>query len=601
MKRKTKIICTIGPSSEEQRIVEKMLHAGMNIARFNFSHGSHETHEKRIETVRSASKKTGIPVALLLDTKGPQIRTSNTENNNLVELKTGRTVELTSDPIQTTEKRISVNYKNLSEELKSGMHVLLADGLIDLEVKTIIKDTILCTIVAGGTIGSYKNVNIPEIVLSLPIVTDQDIADIDFGIRMNMDYLAASFVQTAQDIEILQNILDEKNSRMKIVAKIETKQSLKNIQSIANLSEGIMVARGDLGVQLPIEDVPLDQKKIIRICNQGQKAVITATQMLESMITNIRPTRAEVSDVANAIFDGTDAVMLSGETAVGQFPVQSVETMHNVALKVEDSKEYQQICQQRYEEMYAHTQDPGSSMAKSAYLLAKDLHASAILAPSLRGNSPKMISKFRPLSPIIAPTPDDQTLRHLLLYWGTYPLKIEKTFEIFEELLESAIDIAIQHKIIKKFDSVIITAGIPLKKQMMLNIVQVHFLGEILQRSRQGLGENVLGTAILAWNQKDIEKAIKEVKTPILICKELTTEYLSLIPLLKGIIVKQPIKNFDLIKEKYTHITIIADIVTDIRSFIKKLRDKQPIGISGEKKIVFHITEDDYLLNENLE
>lgn len=404
--RKTKIVCTLGPAVRDLAILKQLLTEGMNIARFNFSHGDHTYHQGTMEMLREASRQTAIPVASMLDTKGPEIRTGRTKHDATIPLVTGNRIILSTDDVEGTEDIISISYKNLPQEIVPGKHIYIADGVIDLEVEEIKGNAIHCFIKQGGDIGSRKNVNVIGVRTALPAITEKDEQDILFGIEQGVDFIAASFIRKSSDILEIRKILDEHHSKIHIIAKIEDEEGVENIDEIINLSNGIMVARGDLGVQLHTEDIPLVQKRIIQKCNIANKPVITATQMLDSMIHHPRPTRAEASDVANAIFDGTDAVMLSGETASGKYPVLAVQTMHKIALSIENCEEYHHKMAV-YLERSDQDQDIGTAVALSGFMVAENIDASAILTPTLRGNTPRLISKYKPQQAIIAATPSE--------------------------------------------------------------------------------------------------------------------------------------------------------------------------------------------------
>ncbi len=587
-KRKTKIVCTIGPACEEPAVIKRLLEAGMNVARFNFSHGTHAEQKNRIETVLSASKETGIPVATLLDTKGPQLRTGATLNNEKIILKEGNTFTLTTDNSPGTNDFVSINHGLLPQEVSKGIKILIADGLLELEVLETSKKTITCQVLTGGSFGSNKNVNVLGAKISLPPVTEDDKKDIAFGASMNMDFIAASFIQTADDVRMVRHELEKNNSHMGIIAKIETHEALENIHSIVLTSKGIMVARGDLGVQLKTEEVPLAQKNIIRVCNQYGSAVITATQMLESMITNPRPTRAEATDVANAIFDGTDAIMLSAETASGKYPVEAVQTMHKIALNVEHSREYKEQSK-RYFLLHKDVNNVGSAVAKSTCMLASDTNSSVIISPSLRGNSPRMLSQFRPPQVIVATTTNESIYRHLLIYWGVYPYLLSTKTADIEHIIDESIDISIRNNLVTRHDFVTITAGLPLGSPTMLNTTQVRFVGTILQRGSQGYGSRTEGTVYTVRDIAEARQYIKDKKNIILVCKTFDPEDFSLLRHARGIICSSYLRSMDDLVYKNPHIVVIADI----HSKSINLKDGQYVGLSGTEKIVYETTSKD--------
>jgi len=412
--RKTKIVCSLGPASSTDEVVRDLIVAGMNVARLNFSHGSHESHRVSIERVRKISEELNIPVAIMLDTKGPEIRTGMVENEGAVKINSGDSVTVTVDDSFTVaadgEKpaRVSISWKEAPARLQRGHRVLIADGLLDLEVVSVEGGVINCRAKNTATIGSKKNVNLSGIHAHLPIMSEQDEKDIAFGAKMNVDYVAASFVSFPHEVTEIRKYLESLNSKMKIIAKIESEEGLDNIREITKRSDGVMVARGDLGVQLPTEEIPLAQKYIISACRRMGKPVITATQMLESMIVNPRPTRAELTDVANAIFDGTDAVMLSGETASGAYPVEAVRMMDKIARTVEQSSEFHARMKTVYAECFSWDrgadENLGIIMSKAGVRTAAEVGAKVIITPTLSGNTARILSVYRPNEPILAVT-----------------------------------------------------------------------------------------------------------------------------------------------------------------------------------------------------
>ncbi|MCZ1268979.1 pyruvate kinase, partial [Paenibacillus tundrae] len=418
--RKTKIVCTIGPSSESLENTKKLIMAGMNVARLNFSHGDFDEHGGRITAIRQACEELNKTVAILLDTKGPEIRTGKLEVEP-IELVQDEYITLTTEEILGTKERLSITYADLPSDVEPGSTILIDDGLIGLTVVEVQGTEIKCRIVNGGTIKSKKGVNVPGVAISLPGITEKDANDIVFGIEQGVDFIAASFVRKASDVLEIRELLEKHNAgHIQIISKIENQQGVDNLDEILEVSDGLMVARGDLGVEIPAEEVPLVQKRMIEKCNVAGKPVITATQMLDSMQRNPRPTRAEASDVANAIFDGTDAIMLSGETAAGKYPVESVLTMSRIAEKAESALPYQELyLKQRVAQQTTVTE----AISQSVALSAQDLNAKAIITSTESGHTARMISKYRPESPIIAVTTEDRTSRRLALAWGVTPVK----------------------------------------------------------------------------------------------------------------------------------------------------------------------------------
>ncbi|MCC3381591.1 pyruvate kinase [Paenibacillus farraposensis] len=468
--RKTKIVCTIGPSSESLENVKKLILAGMNVARLNFSHGDFEEHGNRIKNIRQACKELNKNVAILLDTKGPEIRTGKLEVEP-IELVQDEFITLTTEEILGTKDRISITYMDLPSDVEPGSTILIDDGLIGLTVIEVSGTEIKCRIVNGGTIKSKKGVNVPGVAISLPGITEKDANDIIFGIEQDVDFIAASFVRKASDVLEIRELLAEHNAgHIQIISKIENQQGVDNLDEILEVSDGLMVARGDLGVEIPAEEVPLAQKLMINKCNVAGKPVITATQMLDSMQRNPRPTRAEASDVANAIFDGTDAIMLSGETAAGKYPVESVLTMSRIAEKAESSLNYRDLFnKQRTVQEISITE----AISQSVSISALDLHAKAILTSTQSGTTARMISKYRPEAPIVAVTTQERTVRRLALIWGVHAVQGRPIVDTTDSLFDNALEGGRASGLVKEGDLVVITAGIPLGASGSTNLIKI--------------------------------------------------------------------------------------------------------------------------------
>ncbi len=455
--KKTKIVCTMGPQEENLDLVIKLIEAGMDVARFNFSHGTHEEHLARMNVIRQAREQTGKPVAMLLDTKGPEIRTGLLEDGQKVELVTGKDIILTCDDCVGNAERVSVSYKNLCNEVKPGTIILVDDGLMELEVKEVNGADILCRINNGGMLSERKGCNIPGVSIGLPAVTEQDIDDIVWGIANGFDMIAASFIRNAEAVKEIKTLVKSQGSSVPVYSKIECAEALDNIDDIIRESDGIMVARGDLGVEIPSFRVPHIQKKIIDKCNQDFKPVITATQMLDSMIRNPRPTRAEVTDVANAIYDGTDAIMLSGETAVGKYPVEAVTLMNQIAVDSEAHLDERHFT--RYRSML-DTNTISSSVCYAAVATAKTLHAKAIIIPTISGTTARLMSNFRPDIPIYAVSPIEEMVRRMQVYWGVTPIKGKKERNQYL-LVDHAIEACKKNGFVEEGDLIVVTAGDP--------------------------------------------------------------------------------------------------------------------------------------------
>ena len=484
--RKTKIVCTLGPASTDPKVMREMMLAGMNLARFNFSHGTHEEHLEKLNTLRALRDELKLPVATLLDTKGPEIRLRDFEGGKAM-LEAGQTFILTNREVMGDQNQVSVTYHELPLDVAPGSRILLDDGLIELKVQEIRDGTdILCTVVNGGKISNHKGVNLPGTKISMPYLSETDIRDIEFGIQENFDFIAASFVRSAQDILDVRNILIRNGCRtMKIIAKIENAEGVSNLDQILRAADGIMVARGDLGVEINMEEIPHLQKVMIRKCYQSGKMVITATQMLESMIQNPRPTRAEVNDVANAIYDGTSAIMLSGETAAGKYPVEAVRTMASIAERTESDIDYRQQFRDRGDEGSASITD---AISHATCTTAHDLGASAIISVSKSGRTARMVSKYRPGIQIIACTSDVTTYHQLSLSWGVTPVLVGEQKDT-DGLFECAVTAALEGGYVKDGDLVVITAGVPVGMSGTTNLLKVQTAGTSLI---SGTGLNAL-------------------------------------------------------------------------------------------------------------
>lgn len=466
--RKTKIICTIGPASENEEILRELMLAGMNVARFNFSHGTHEEQKKKLARVIKVSNELNLPVATLLDTKGPEIRLRDFEGGK-AELKAGQVFILTTEDILGTAEKASITYKNLKKDIQVGSTILIDDGKIEMTVEKIEGEEIFCHVVNGGKVSNHKGINAPGAVLSMPFISDVDYEDIKFCAQMGYDFLAASFVRSKQDILDARKILDEFGSKAQIIAKIENMQGIENLDEILEAADGIMVARGDMGVEVPLEEVPSLQKMMIKKAVAKGKHVITATQMLESMITNPRPTRAETADVANAIYDGTTAIMLSGESAAGAYPIEAVKTMARIAERTEKDIDYKA----RLNKMAGSGEyDITTAISHATCTTAMDLNASAIITVTMSGFTANMISRYKPNCPIIGCSVNPRVCRQLNLSWGVQPILMEKQ-ETADDLFEQAERLAVKAGYIKEGDVAVLTAGVPLGVSGKTNMIRV--------------------------------------------------------------------------------------------------------------------------------
>jgi len=553
--RKTKIVCTLGPACDNDEVVRGLIRAGMNVARFNFSHGSHPEHLGRIERVRRISGELNRSVALMLDTKGPEIRTGLVEGDGLVAFHKGDRVILSADGALTRPcgpsgepGQISLSWTDAPKRIKPGMKILIADGLFGLEVQegppTGDGKALSCVALNDAVIGSRKNVNLLGMHAGLPIIGDQDKADLTFGAEQNLDFIAASFLCFPQEITEIRDFIRPLKWKARIIAKIESPEGLKNIPGIVQQADGVMVARGDLAVQIPDEQIPLAQKRIISMARRHAKPVITATQMLDSMIKNPRPTRAELTDVANAIFDGTDAVMLSGETANGAYPVESVETMAKIALTVEQSPEYRSSIQETLSFPLPQGAQGFSEVARvisrGAYDIALSLGARVILTPTLSGLTVRQIAMWRPEQPILAVTPDETTYRTLQLVWGVIP-KLTKTALHSDEMIENSLQILAETNLAKISDKIVLAAGLPLRSPLPLNTVRILIMGNVLVRSASGgsASPGAFRTSGRILHARTAPEAILALETgggDILVCPALTEDFKSLLPQVKGVI-----------------------------------------------------------------
>lgn len=467
--RKTKIVCTVGPATDDEAVLRQLMLCGMNVARFNFSHANHEEHRRRYEMVDRLRRELNLPIATMLDTKGPEVRLGLFKDNKPVEIFTGDTYTLTTRDVVCDDKIASVSFSGLPADVQPGTAILINDGLISLRVKKVTATDIICEVTEGGILSNNKGVNVPGVELSMPYLSERDMTDLEFGAKTGFDFIAASFVRTAADVDYLRKFTNSLGWRnVKIIAKIENMEGVNNIDEIIRVSDGIMVARGDLGVEIPFEQIPAIQKELILKGYRAGMQVITATQMLESMISNPRPTRAETTDVANAIYDGTSAVMLSGETAAGAHPVDVVKTMVRIVEAAEASIDY--IHQFNITESLKN--DIPDAISHATVTTAHDLGASAIITVTQSGNTAKMLSKHRPSCPIISCTPCEKVWRQTNLSWGVLPLMCEEK-ESTDELFEHALEVSVKSGAVHKGDTVVITAGIPLRTAGTTNMLKV--------------------------------------------------------------------------------------------------------------------------------
>lgn len=466
--KKTKIVCTLGPASEKEEVLRELINNGLNVCRLNFSHGSHEEHKARMDTVKKIRKELNTPIAILLDTKGPEIRTGNFDAPEVL-LEEGHNFTITMKDVMGTKDICTVSYKGLAADVKPGDVILIDDGLVGLRVEEVKGEDIHCKVENSGIVKNHKGVNVPGVSINLPALTDKDISDIEFGISQDIDYIAASFVRKAADVLAIREVLKKNNAEhILIISKIENQEGIDNIDEIIEVSDGIMVARGDLGVEIPTEEVPIAKKMMIEKCNKAGKPVITATQMLDSMMRNPRPTRAEVTDVANAIHDGTDAIMLSGETAAGKYPVEAVKTMASIAKRTEETLDYSEILRSKTMEDITVT----NAISLATCTTSSSLNASAIITFTSSGHTARMVSRFRPQCPIIATTQDEGVMRRLAITCGVYPVKISSIGNI-DEMIERSIAACKEMNYLHSGDIAVITAGAPIGVQGTTNLIKV--------------------------------------------------------------------------------------------------------------------------------
>ena len=500
--RKTKIICTLGPASESEEVIRELMLAGMNVARLNFSHGTHEEQRGKLERVKKVREELGLPVALLLDTKGPEIRTGEFEKGK-VELKKGQTFVLTTEDVMGNEGKVSITYKNLVKDVQPGDSILIDDGLIGLKVVKVTEKEIICSVENGGTVSNKKGINVPGVELKMPFISKKDKDDILFAVKEGFDYIAASFTRTADDILEIRRILEENNCNfIKIIAKVENDQGIKNVDEILRVADGVMIARGDMGVEIPLEEVPSIQKKLIRKAFETGKPIITATQMLDSMMKNPRPTRAETSDVANAIYQGTSAIMLSGETASGQYPVEALKTMVKIALRTEADIDYDERFKRRSIE---DRTDITNAVSHATCTTAVDLHASAIITVTKSGRTVGMVAKHHPGCMIIGCCMDDYVCRQLNLYWGVQPLLLPKEDDA-DALFNSAVAAAEEAGLVSRGDLTVLTAGVPLGVTGTTNLIKVQVAGKILVKGKGYTKKKVCGPICVAKDAEELKK-----------------------------------------------------------------------------------------------
>jgi len=529
LERKVKIVCTMGPACWDEGTIRELVRSGMNVARLNFSHGDYDSHRMTINNVRSVEEALRRPVPTLLDTKGPEIRTGMLEGHRKVTLEAGREFSLFLSPVEGNPSGVSVDYPDLYKEISAGQEIFIDDGSILLLAEELDRDSIKCRVLVGGELGEKKGVNVPGADLSVPTLTDKDICDIRWGIEHHVDYIAVSFVRTKEDILGVRKVLEDNSGEAKIIAKIETRQSVENIDEILAVVDGIMVARGDLGVEMPTEDVPMVQKEIIEKCRSQGKPAIVATQMLDSMIRNPKPTRAEASDVANAVIDGADAVMLSGETASGRHPVESVNIMHRILIRTEESL----MKWQRTPKVFYNCGETADAVSRAARDISEAVCAAAILSLTRSGATARMVSKYRPECPVIALTPSFSTWRELALVWGVYPLICPFTTDV-EESVSNSLSIVQEEGLIKEGDNVVFTSGIPLGVPGSTNLVQVYTVGKIIGNGLSLIKKKIRGAVCKAETPEEANQKI--TKGAILVVRKTDRDYIPAMERAAGVV-----------------------------------------------------------------
>lgn len=577
--RKTKILCTLGPAVDDEEILESLMQSGMNVARMNFSHGDHEERKKRLDTFKRVRDRLGLPIPMLLDTKGPEIRIGKFETGEAV-LDQGAPFVLMNQDMLGDNTRVSVTYKDLYKDVKKGSRILINDGLIELEVEDIRDMDIHCRILNGGTIGNKKGINVPGAEINLPSLTQKDIEDIKFGIENEFDFIAASFVRKAADVMEIKKILEKHGGQeIKVIAKIENRQGVENIDEILKVSDGIMVARGDLGVEIPVEEVPVVQKMLIHKCYKNGKPVITATQMLDSMMRYPRPTRAEASDVANAIYDGTSAIMLSGETAAGKYPVESLETMARIAEKAESAMDYWgRFTSMQYDMAASVT----NAISHATCTTALNLKAAVIITVTQSGHTARMISRFRPACPIIVTTTSSRVQRQLSMSWGVIPYLV-KVAESTDEMFDMGVEKALESGLAANGDIVVITAGVPIGISGTTNILKVHVVGKVLVRgSGTGTG-SVTGELSVVRTAKEAEEVFQEGN--ILVAPYTTNDMLPILKRASAIVVEESGHN--------THAAVVGlaleiPVVTGAENATLILKRGSVVTVDSDRGIIYY-------------
>ena len=574
--RKTKIVCTLGPATDGQGVLRQMIQAGMNVARFNFSHGSYDEHQRRLEALTALREELHLPVAAMLDTKGPEVRL-RTFQNGPVHLKTGQSFTLTTDDVPGDETRCSITYADLPQDVKPGNTILLDDGLVRLTVLETTAREIRCRAENDGVMKDKKGVNVPGVSLSMPYMSQRDREDILFGIRQGFDFVAASFVRSAADVREIRHILDKNHSKIRIIAKIENQEGVSNLVDILSVADGIMVARGDMGVEIDFTEIPIIQKDIIWRCYNAGKPVITATQMLDSMIEHPRPTRAEITDVANAIYDGTSAIMLSGETAAGRWPVEAVRTMSAIAERTESDINYDKRLKMRTMEGQLSV---AGAVAHAACTTAMDIKANAIITVSKSGETARLLCKYRPETPIIACVLTEQVYRQLTLSWGITPIMMEYAHDT-DELIEKAVSTSQSAGLVQDGDLVVITAGVPVGISGTTNMIKAHLVGDALL-SGIGIGKrNGVGVACVCRSDDEVRSKFKPGN--VLVVPATNNNMLDSIRDASAIIAEEAGVNSH---AAIVGLTLGKPVVVGAAGATRKLHDGVRVSVDGERGVV---------------
>ena len=585
--RKTKIVCTLGPASNNEETISELINAGMDIARFNFSHGDHEGHLATHRMVEKVRKNFSKPVATLLDTKGPEVRLCKFQNGKIT-LKSNTEFTLKKDSnFIGDEKACAITYSELYKDLTVGTTILADDGLIELKVKEIKDTDIICTVVNGGELSDKKSINVPGINLSLPFVSEKDYEDIIFGIKTGFDFIAASFTRTADDILQIRKILDDNDCHtIKIIAKIENNQGVENIDDILRVSDGVMVARGDMGVEIPIENVPIIQKMMIKKAYMAGKHVITATQMLDSMMRNPRPTRAEAADVANAIYDGTSAIMLSGETAAGKYPIESVKTMARIAERIEQDINYKSMYFTNDENVSASLSDITNAISHATCTTAYDLDAAAIITVTQSGHTARMCSRFRIDKPIIACTPSEHTFRQLSISWGVTPLMVDYR-DNYEDLFNHAVEETSKAGFVQDGELVVLTAGVPIGVTGTTNLLKVQMVGNVILSGKSLVNKSVISPVCVC---KDEKEALSRFNSgDILVIPRASEKILTILRKASAVVTENPDENsYEAIVAKALDIPVIIGA----KSACSIIKNGSTVKVDGEKGMVCNCAAD---------